>query len=68
MELTPNMIIQWTEEITMYTEDEPSRLNLVFTKCVNLKGNIKYLSPRGKSDHVLLEIEVMGNKDEDIRK
>ena len=39
-------------------EDEPSMLDLVFTKKTELQPIIKYLCPVGKSDRVLIEVEL----------
>ena len=54
-----NMLDQWMEDFTrLRGEDEPSMLDLVFTRKPELQPIIKYLSPMGKSDHVLMEVEL----------
>ena len=54
-----NTLDQWVEEFTrLRGEDEPSILDLVFTIKPELQPIIKYLSPMGKSDHVLMEVEL----------
>ena len=53
-----NMMTQWVTESTRYRgDDEPTRLDLVLTKGMDLTQEIRYICPLGKSDHVLLEIE-----------
>ncbi|MPD03040.1 hypothetical protein E2C01_098655 [Portunus trituberculatus] len=50
---------QWVEESTRYRgEEEPSLLDLVFTKKSESPPIIQYLSPMGKSDHVTLEVQM----------
>ena len=73
MKLTPNnTMVQWVNEDTRYRgEDRPSRLDLVFTKEVELAKDIVFDCPFGKSDHVILEIEMEGvteERDETHRK
>ena len=54
---------QWVNEFTRYRGgEEPSMLDLVFTKKPETCPFIKYLSPMGKSDHVTLEIELQNWK------
>ena len=54
-----NMMTQWVMENTRYSgQDEPSRLDLVFTKEVNVIENMQYLVPLGKSDHVVIKFEI----------
>ena len=56
-----NMMIQRVSENTRFRgEDKPSRLDLVFTKEVELIKDINYVCPIGKSDHVILEMMVKG--------
>lgn len=60
--------MQWVGEAMRYrAENGPSTLALVFTKkCgVDLKGDINYTSPLAKSDHVMMEIEAIGEIEED---
>ena len=57
-----NMMMQWVTEKTRYRgEDEPSRLDLVFTKGTDLAKEIIYKCPIGKSSHVILEIVTRGD-------
>ena len=54
-----NLMTQWVTEKTRYRgDDEPSRLDLVFSKEVDVIKDISYISPLGKSDHVLIEMEI----------
>ena len=54
-----NTLDQWVEGfMRLRGEDEPSMLDLVFTNKPELQPIIKYLSPMGKSDHVLMEVEI----------
>ena len=54
-----NTLDQWVEECTRYRgEEEPAMLDLVFTKRPEPRPTIKYLGPMGKSDHILLEVEM----------
>ena len=56
-----NTMEQWVEECTRFREEEePSILDLVFTKIPEPDPNIKYHSPIGKSDHVVIEMELRG--------
>ncbi|MPC68698.1 hypothetical protein E2C01_062902 [Portunus trituberculatus] len=48
-----NAVDQWVEESARYRgEEEPSLLDLVFTKKPEPPPIIQYLSPMGRSDHV----------------
>ena len=53
-----NTRIQWVTENTRYREDKPSKLNLLFTTNKYGKKDINYEWPIGRSDHVVLEIEI----------
>ncbi|MPC90458.1 hypothetical protein E2C01_085446 [Portunus trituberculatus] len=54
-----NAMDQWVEESTRYRgEEEPSLLDLIFTKKPESPPIIKYLSPMGRSDHVTLEMKI----------
>ena len=54
-----NTMDQWVEEPTRYRgEDEPSMLNLVFTRKPESPPIIQYLSPMGRSDHVTIEMQI----------
>ena len=54
-------MIQWVTDYTSYREDTPSWLNLLFTKEINLEKDINYECPFGRSDHVVIEIEIKGD-------
>ena len=58
MENTLTQIIK--EKTRIRGEDEPSRLDLVFTKDPNDIKNVAYRCPLGKSDHLVIEMEVSG--------
>ncbi|MPC12743.1 hypothetical protein E2C01_005447 [Portunus trituberculatus] len=52
-----NTMDQWVEESTRYSgEEEPSLLDLIFTKKPESPPIIQYLGPVGKSDHVTIGI------------
>ena len=53
-----NTMIQWVTENTRFREDKLSRLDLLFIKGINLGKNINYECTFGRSDHVVLEIEI----------
>ena len=54
-----NLLKQWVNEHTRCRgTGEPSILDLVFTRRPELRPTIKYQNPMGKSDHVVLEIEI----------
>ncbi|MPD07027.1 hypothetical protein E2C01_102869 [Portunus trituberculatus] len=54
-----NTMDQWVEESTRYKrEEEPSLLDLVFTKKPEPPPSMQYLTPVGRSDHVTLEMEI----------
>ena len=60
-----NTMEQWVRENTRYRgEDEPTMLDLVFTKKPETCPTIEYLCPMGKSDHVVMEIELKGSEKE----
>ena len=49
-----NTMVQWITENTRFRgEDKPSRLDLLFTKGINLETDINYECPFGRSDHVV---------------
>lgn len=48
-----NIMTQWVTENTRFRgSDEPSRLDLVFSRGTDEISSVKYVSPLGKSDHV----------------
>ncbi len=50
---------QWFDCDTRFSgSDKPSRLDLMFTKDMDIIETIHYDSPQGKSDHVLMEFEL----------
>ncbi len=54
-----NTLDQWTNEYTRFRgEEEPAMLDLVFTKKPEPRPVITHLSPFGKSDHVVMEVEL----------
>ena len=59
------------EFIRLRGEDESSILDLVFTKKTEPQPIIKHLSPVGRSDHVLIEVELkewaLVRREEDYR-
>ncbi len=68
-----NFLTQWVEENMRYRgNDEPSRLDLIITREPDIIEALKYGSPIGKSDHVLIECLVREGgrniKNEDYRK
>ena len=61
---TDNLMTQWvSEETRLRGNDEPSRLDLVFTKEVILEERIKHHPPLGKSDHEVLEFSITTEKE-----
>ena len=60
-----NAMIQWVTDYTRYREDELSRLDLLFTKRINLKKDITYECTIGKNDYVVLEIEIRRDMEEE---
>ena len=58
-----NTMDQWVDEFTRYRgTEEPSVLDLVFTKRPELRPPIKYLSQMGKSDHIVIEVGIQDEK------
>ena len=54
-----NTIIQWVNENTrLRGENKPSRLDLLFTKGINIEKYINYKCLLGRSNHVVLDIEI----------
>ena len=53
-----NKIIQWVTENTRFREDKLSRLELLFTKGINLEKDINYKFPFGRSDHVVWKLRL----------
>ena len=43
---------------------QSSRLNLLYTKGINLKKNVNYECIFGMSDHVILKIEIKGGMED----
>ena len=53
-----NTMIQWVTDNRRYIDDKTSRLDLLFCQR-NISGKDKnYECPFGRSDHVVLEIEI----------
>ena len=58
-------MIQWVIDYTGFREkDKTSRLDLLFTKEINLDKDINYECLFGMKDHVVLEIEIKGNMED----
>ncbi|MCD9088864.1 hypothetical protein, partial [Stenotrophomonas sp. SY1] len=54
---------QWIQENTRYrNEEEPSRLDLIITSEPRIVDKIEYKTPIGKSDHILIELELNEEK------
>ena len=53
-----NTLDHWVEEFNRLRGEEPPMLDLLFTKKIELRPIIRYLSPVGKSGHVLIEMEL----------
>ena len=55
-----NTMDQWVKEYIRYRgTEEPSMVDLLFTKKLEQQPAIKYLSPTmGKSDHIVMEVEL----------
>ena len=54
-----NIMIQWIKENTRFRgNEEPSRLDLLLTKELEVIRKVNYQCPLGKSDHVLIEFKV----------
>ncbi|MPC71662.1 hypothetical protein E2C01_065947 [Portunus trituberculatus] len=49
---------QWVESTRYRGKEEPSLLDLVFTKKPEPPPSIQYLSPMERNDHVTLELEM----------
>lgn len=61
-----NLMMQRVKENTRYrSDDELARLDLVLTKGLHLKDDLRYGCPLGKSDHVIIEIETEEGSEED---
>ncbi len=57
-----NFLTQWVTDDTKFRGNEaPSRLDLIFTKEQEIVEDLKYINPRRKSDHVLIQFTVMDN-------
>ena len=53
------MFVSWGASVQDRGDEEPSMLDLVFTKKTESRPTIKYLSSMGKCDHIILEIEML---------
>ena len=63
-----NVLTQWVTKNTRFrANEEPSILDLVFTKEPELIEKVIYKSPIAKSDHVAIEID-LGVRVDEIRK
>ena len=65
---TDNLMTQWVrEETRLRGSDEPSRLDLVFTKGISIKQGIEHHPPLGKSDHEVLEFDICTEQETRIK-
>ena len=54
-----HILTQWVNENTRFRHNnEPSRLDLIFTKGSNTVVDLEYKTPLGKSDHVVMEFNL----------
>ena len=54
-----NILTQWVNENTRFrNEENPSRLDLIFTKGIQAVTDLGYKTPLGKSDHVVIEFKL----------
>ena len=61
-----NAMTQWVKEKTRYQcNEEPSRLDLVLTKEIEVVKKVEYKCPINKSDHVVIELELAEYREED---
>ena len=67
--LDENFLLQHTDQPTRYREKQAANiLDLTITNMDTNVTSIKYLSPLGKSDHLILEIEIEADAiDESIK-
>ena len=57
--ITDNLMTQWVKEPTRCRgEDVPTRLDLMFTKGIDMKEEIEHECPLGKSDHDVLKFRL----------
>ncbi|MPD04379.1 hypothetical protein E2C01_100064 [Portunus trituberculatus] len=47
-----------------FLNDEPARLDLVFTRDIQMNDDIRHKFPLGKSDHVILEMDIEEGKED----
>ena len=58
-----NLMTQWIDKETRFMgSDNPSRLDLVFTSNPESIDSVNYGCPLGKSDHVLIQVNLSGEK------
>ena len=56
---TDNLMTQWVKQETRCRgEEEPARLDLLFTKELDVAGDVVHEVPLGKSDHEVLRMEI----------
>ena len=60
-----NTMVQWIKMDTRFRGDEESQLDLVFTKRPEEEPSIICQSPMGKSDHVVMEVNLQNEKVEE---
>ncbi len=62
-----NTMMQWVSENGRYRgDDEPTRLDLILTKGINLAKESRYVCSMGKSDHVIIERETINDVSEEV--
>lgn len=54
------MVMQGDTNKIIYRGKDLSRLDLIFTKMVDLKGNVSYMQVPSINDRVMMEMEVIG--------
>ena len=55
-----NMMEQRVKENTRYRgDDEPAMLDLILTREIEMENDIRYKCPLGKSDHLVLEMDLV---------
>ena len=58
-----NLLTQWVDCETRYRgSDNPSRLDLIFTSNPEILDKVEYECPIGKSDHVMIQMNLSGGK------
>ncbi|MPC98740.1 hypothetical protein E2C01_094121 [Portunus trituberculatus] len=59
------MMYQRVKENTRFRRnDKPARLDLVFTMGIQMNDDLRFKCPLGKSDHVILEMDIEEGKED----